>query len=345
MNFNKSIFKDIKKQEYDKKHIEEGALKLIKLSRIKANEKVVIITDEELIDIAQIIASSASEITNNVVVMWIPIRKYDGEEPPEIVSNVMKEADVVFTPTSISIAWSQAVRNVRNMGLVGKTNGRVMLMTDYDYDTLTGKALRKYNFESNIDLCERIGVKLSRAKVIKIETALGTNIIFNKGERKANLVTSVLSKAGDLGSAPNQEVNVAPMEGTTNGILVVDGSIPYKNIGVLSKPIKLTFKDGYVIKIEGDELGEEIKEYLDSFDDKRVYNAAELGIGLNTFARLDSSMLEAEGVYGTIQFAIGRSDTFGGETWSPIHWDFMVQKPTIYFDENIIMKNGELVDI
>ena len=44
----------------------------------------------------------------------------------------------------------------------------------------------------------------------------------------------------------NIEANIAPLEGTTNGTLVVDGSIPYYNVGVIIEPVLFEIDKGYV---------------------------------------------------------------------------------------------------
>lgn len=47
--------------------------------------------------------------------------------------------------------------------------------------------------------------------------------------------------------------------------------------------------------------------------------------------------------YGTAHLALGRSDDIGGETMSKIHQDVLIDKPTIFIDDQCIMKDGELL--
>ena len=49
---------------------------------------------------------------------------------------------------------------------------------------------------------------------------------------------------------PAGEVFVAPLEGTANGTVIVDGSIA--NIGILEEPITITVKDGFADEIIGE---------------------------------------------------------------------------------------------
>ena len=56
---------------------------------------------------------------------------------------------------------------------------------------------------------------------------------------------------GDLGSPPDIEANIAPLENSANGVIIVDGSIPFTDFGLLHKPITLEIKDGKISKISG----------------------------------------------------------------------------------------------
>ena len=54
-------------------------------------------------------------------------------------------------------------------------------------------------------------------------------------------------------------------------------------------------------------------------------------------------LLEDEKVLGTIHIALGDNKSMGGLVDVPIHLDGVVKKPTVYFDEKMIMKNGKLL--
>jgi leucyl aminopeptidase (aminopeptidase T) len=56
-------------------------------------------------------------------------------------------------------------------------------------------------------------------------------------------------------------------------------------------------------------------------------NLGELGIGLNTEARITGNMLEDEKVYGTCHFAIGSN--YDEDAPAMIHLDGLVKNPTI----------------
>ncbi len=47
------------------------------------------------------------------------------------------------------------------------------------------------------------------------------------------------------------EANVSPLEGTADGVIVADGSIPYIGIGVLEEPVTIKVENGRIVDISG----------------------------------------------------------------------------------------------
>ena len=53
---------------------------------------------------------------------------------------------------------------------------------------------------------------LNQGKIVKIKTSLGTNLELNIDKRIANNCPGFVQKPGELGSPPDMEVNVSPIE-------------------------------------------------------------------------------------------------------------------------------------
>jgi 2,5-dihydroxypyridine 5,6-dioxygenase len=271
-----------------------------------------------------------------VVIIIMPPRLWDCQEPPESVAQAMLTSDVIFTPVSISIAWTKAMRDALENG------ARSLLMTDFKDEIFTSDALLKTNFEEQEIICNNLAEIYKKARNVHLTSRNGTDFMFQIGGNKVNIVSSVVSK-GELGSSPNIEINVVPLEGTSQGKLVVDGSIPYLGIGVLEKPIQFQVKDGFIIDI--DEITKEaqlLSENLKSFSNPNVYNIAEFGIGLNPNAKLTGVMLEDEGVFGTIHIGIGTSIALGGKTDAPIHYDLIIKDVKIELDGKLVQENRQI---
>ena len=114
----------------------------------------------------------------------------------------------------------------------------------------------------------------------------GTDIELDVSGRYGNACPGSVREPGMLGSPPDIEANIAPIEQGSNGQVVVDGSIPCREIGLLSSPITLGVRDGNIVSIDGDrEISRKLNEMFDHAGaSSRVL--AEFGIGLNRAAKL-----------------------------------------------------------
>ena len=145
---------------------------------------------------------------------------------------------------------------------------------------------------------------------------------------------------GEFSTLPTVEANVSPLEGTANGIIVADGSIPYVGIGVLEEPVTLKVKNGRIVEITGGRQAEMLKNDLAEKNDPNVYNIAEHGVGLNPKCHFCGFMLEDEGVYGSCHIGIGTSTNLGGTVKASCHYDVIMKNGTIKADGKILMENG-----
>ena len=148
---------------------------------------------------------------------------------------------------------------------------------------------------------------------------------------------------GEFSTVPTVEANVSPLEGTANGIIVADASVPYIGIGVLEKPIICEVKDGFIQSITGGKEAEILKRDLEAKHDPNVYNVAENGIGLNPKCKFMGFMLEDEGVYGSAHIGIGTSITLGGTVKASCHYDLIMKDASLVADGRNILKDGKLL--
>ena len=149
---------------------------------------------------------------------------------------------------------------------------------------------------------------------------------------------------GEFSPAPTAEVNFSPIEGSANGVIVADASVPYLGIGLLKKPIRFTVKDGFIKEIEGGDPDQvaTLKKAWQQQGDPNVYNVAEMGIGMNPNCRFTGDMLEDEGVLGSIHIGTGTNITLGGNIKTKSHYDLIMSKPTLKLDGEILIENGDL---
>jgi aminopeptidase len=184
---------------------------------------------------------------------------------------------------------------------------------------------------------------VNMAEIIKIETPNGTSVSLSKKGRKAMPDTGILTRKGSFGNLPAGEVYLAPVESTTQGVLVLEWG-PTRQF---DSPITLQVKDGYVVDIAGrDEYTEHLRAKLAERGENR--NIAELGIGTNKAAKRADNILESEKILGTVHVALGDNSSFGGNVKTPFHQDFVFFKPTVTLlhkdgSRKKILKAGKLL--
>ena len=298
---------------------------------VKKGENVLIITDEPLRKIGQVLWKAAKEIAGEAMLLEIISRTSNGEEPPPMVADFMKRFDVVLIPTSRSMTHTQARRDACKAGarvatLPGITEDSMKRTLSADYNKIAERSLK----------LTRI---LSGKKVAKVKTPSGTDITMKIEGRTWEPDTGLYHKPGEFGNLPAGEVYIAPLEGTANGVIIVDGAMA--GVGVIKKPIRLIVKDGFVIEISGDKLAKDLEKAIEPFG-KPARNIAELGIGTNDKAKIIGNVLEDEKVMGTVHMAIGDNKSMGGQVSVQSHLDGILLKPTLEIDGQVIMKDGVL---
>lgn len=296
---------------------------------VKKNENVLIIVDKANCPIGQSLFDEAIKIGAEVVLMEMTPRKNDGNEPPIIVAEAMKSADVILIPTSKSLSHTNARMEASENG------ARIATLPGITEDMMIRTLCADYKKIARTS--QKIANILDKGKVVRLTTPAGTDLTMNIEERPAEADTGINDFEGAFSNLPAGEAYVSPKEGTSQGILVIDGAMG--GVGILREPIKMTVKNGMVINIEGNEQAEKLEKLLSSHG-KDAFNIAELGVGTNDKAIITGKILEDEKVLGTVHVALGNNIGFGGKISVPIHLDGILMKPTLEVDGKIIIKDG-----
>lgn len=299
---------------------------------VKEGESILVITDEILRGIGLHIWLCARDLNTDAIYIEMLPRKMHGEEPPKPIAEAMKNVDVVVAPTSKSLTHTIAREEATKRGV------RVATMPGITEEIFIRTMNVDYSYVQRIT--DVVGDILDKGNIVRIESDNGTNLTFSIEGRKARRSSGILRNPGDWGNLPGGEAYIAPIEGSANGVAIVDGSMA--SIGKLINPIKIVFKDGYAIDIEGGDEANKLKQILLQYG-QDARNLAEFGIGTNPGAKVSGIVLEDEKVMGTIHIALGNNFGFGGKVKVPIHLDGVILNPTVYIDGNIIMKEGRLL--
>jgi aminopeptidase len=299
---------------------------------LRTGETVAVITDEPCRTIGQALFESARELGHESIFVEIVPRKINGEEPPAAVAEFMKQVDVVLCPTSKSLTHTNARRAAKELGV------RVATLPGINEETFIRCMCADYTRIA--ELTNRLCVLLDEAAVIRVTSPSGTDITMPKQCRKAIASHGLFRAKGEGGNLPTGEAYLAPTEGRSNGIVVVDGS--FAGIGKLSQPITIRVTNGFAVEISGGTQARELEKLL------AVYaplsrNVAEFGMGTNERAIVTGAILEDEKILGTIHIAFGDNVSMGGTVNVRSHLDGIVLWPSVWFDDRLIMRDGILL--
>lgn len=299
---------------------------------VQPGERVAVITDEPCRVVGYALFKVAEEFATEAFLVEITPRRTHGEEPPAPVAELLKAVDVALIPTSKSMTHTNAKRSAQAQGvriatLPGVTEEMMVRCMNADYHRIS-------------ELTRRLASLLDETEIIRVTSPAGTDITLPVKGRKAIASDGLFREKGKGGNLPTGEAFLAPLEGQSNGVVVVDGSMA--GIGICKTPITIVVKDGYAREITG---GEEAGKLIDllAIHGPLSRNVAEFGIGTNDRAKITGIILEDEKVLGTVHIAFGDNVTMGGTVNVQSHLDGLILSPTVWFDGRKVMQDGKLL--
>ena len=181
------------------------------------------------------------------------------------------------------------------------------------------------------ELGSKIAEYLSNGDQVEIEDKNGTDLKFSIKGRYPGIEIGTLTKCFSEGKEcridiPAGEVYIAPLEDSTNGILVVDELKDFNICG-----LKLRFENGIIKDFKAKRGAENFKKMLENGEGGKD-RIGELGIGLNYGLKPIGWRLFDEKIRGTAHLAIGDNIGLGGTNKASLHLDFVLYNPTLKVD-------------
>lgn len=295
----------------------------------KENESVLIVTDDTRVEIGKALYEAAKNLGCEGMLLTMKERELSGEEPPRAVAEAMKGADIVIAPTAKSLTHT----NARIQAAAAGT--RVATMPGITREMFSQGAMTA-DYAKVEELTDKMTDMLTAADRARIEK---NGKLLNISLKGRNGVPSpgVYKEPGKCGNLPSGEAYIAPLEGGSDGEMIIDGSMV--GIGKLKSPLHMVISKGRLCSVTGEK-----SENLDILlKNKANGTLCELGIGTNEAAILNGIILEDEKVYGTVHIAFGTNTSFGGTNKAECHMDGIILKPTLYLDDILVMKDGEFI--
>jgi leucyl aminopeptidase (aminopeptidase T) len=294
---------------------------------------VIVVDDRTSSSIWQALAGQTLAIGGTPVVTMMAALAKSGMEPPAPIAAAMCKANVVIAAASRSMYHIEAKNQAKQAGARGVFNA------PYLEDGWIEGAMTA-DFLEIRKQAERLRDRLARGKRAKVTTPAGTDVsMVIEGRKPVGWLTGVCRSPGEVSAFPGGEVSLPPLEGTTEGRIVLEHIMT--DIGRLAQPIVLTVEKGECVKIDGGVEAHALAAHIDGV--KNATNIAELGIGLNPKSRLTGGITEVKKRLGTAHMALGDSAAgYGGKVTSDVHLDGMLMNVRIEIDGEVIVENGEV---
>jgi leucyl aminopeptidase (aminopeptidase T) len=299
---------------------------------VSSGEEVLVVCNPATRDLGERMRDEAQEAGADATLATIAERASHAAEPPRPVAAAMAAADVLLAPTVQSLSHTAARKAASEAGariatLPGVTAEMLARVMSADMEELRRRGAA-------------VAAALDAGSEARITCAHGSDLRLGLEGRTAIPDAGELTARGAFGNLPCGEGFVAPLEGTGEGTLVVDGSIA--GVGkVDGPPVTLTVRGGHLTDVTGAE-GATLLELLTAHG-RDGTNVAELGIGTNEKAILTGNILEDEKILGTAHVAFGASAAIGGTVQVPVHLDCVILEPTIEIDGELLVRAGELL--
>ena len=262
--------------------------------------------------------------------------------PPKGPMEAMKAADLVIDLSTLGWLYTNVHNEVLNSG------ARTMSCTQ------PPDVLRRLTHSPEIKARSLAGAAvLEKGKKLRMTTPAGTDLTFDKTGRKALAQYGASDVPGRWDNWPSGQIATAPVEGSCEGVLVIDvGDVILRIFRYVSEPIRCTFEGGKMVKIEGGVDAFLLREYMELWGDEKAFIPAHIGWGTDHRCIWSELALpgfgggmDAESYYGDILFGMGANYFIGlaGNNVTQGHIDYCMRNCSFWVDDLQILKDGEIL--
>lgn len=315
--------------------------KVLRMCGLKPGLNVVIYSDtnrsKEITD--AFFAACLNLGTDVIRLMTTPRTGGVGEEsrqPPRAAVEMMKKADFVIDLPTNHWVGTPVYSEVLDAGTY-------MLLSDSDEELIVRIAPTEETIRRTVNGAEM----LTEAKTVRIVSRAGTDLTLSVEGRTCNAQTGVVGGNKKWDNFPSSLTEIAPVEDSANGTLVISPGDPIIEFNrLVMDPIKCVLKGGRIVKIEGGADAQVLKEWFEQWYDPNSYVTAHTGFGTHPMADLLSGQaMDWESLYGGINIAFGVNEgrILGGKNRAKSHIDIILRNADFYADDEILIKEGKFV--
>ncbi len=324
----------------------KAAYKVIfQLVKVKPGESVLITVDgPEEFRVAEELAKMAEAAGAKVHVAWHTTPPGYGKVGDPYLPDSLKAA-IVNTDVWIelnnqwllySTPWDEAMATGRV---------RYLFLGGLDAERMV-RLIGKVDIEAQAAFQNKVVELTKKAKHMRITTPAGTDVEFDNDPKRP--ITNELFADTPGPHFLLGQMGWAPIEESINGVIVFDGSFSgggEADLGVLREPIKLTVKEGKIVKIEGGREARIVEKWLQKLGDPNMYYAAHVCYGFNPGAKLTGLCTEDERIWGSTEWGFGhQGPMFQAKGIKAVsHFDGICLDSSVWLDDVQMLDKGRVV--
>lgn len=336
----------------DRARIQHAAYMLVtRCLALPAGSELAIVADETTLPIVHALTEAAESLDHRTHVMYFHssvqrefARRALGESVKAALRDVAGTA-LCVNGSSDCLPFRESIRRAawdrgRKVAHMPGANWNTLLAADTDYDELSR-------------ICEQLAWALAKGREIQITSfdragRAHTLTADLSGWDRMPIISDGIIADGAWGNVPSGETYIAPLEGSAEGEIVIDGSLPRRVLWP-NEELVLRFEKGRLVSIQPEDsqayqhLWNSTLQHACEQNDPNWNNLAEIGLGANRrIRRLTGVSLLDEKKFGTVHIAMGDNMDMGGALESLIHCDMVCLRPEVTIDGKRIMSAGRI---
>jgi aminopeptidase len=338
------LISDVKNISFDKE-LTPGAYNAINIClRLKPEERITLITDQENLEIAYSLIHEIDKVGSEYKLFVIEdIARRPLKNMPQVILDDLAKSQVSIFCCNSQTGELQS--RVKMVSVVNEYKLRHGHMVNINKQIML-EGMRA-DFIAIDKESQRLVEKARKAKTISATSKAGTKIQAEFSPELKWLKTSGIITSAKWGNLPGGEIFTSPK--TTNGLFVVDGVVGdylcQKYGDLINSPLYIEIVDNRIKHMEcsNKELLNEFTAY--TMTDENSNRVGEFAIGTNTaINNIIGHILQDEKIPG-IHIAFGHPYAeHTGQAWkSTTHIDCVGRDFDIWIDEEKIMENGKFI--
>lgn len=314
----------------------------LKLSRLSKNQLCVIVTDTAFNPVyADACLGAALSLGAEAYKIILPV----DSTPEKSLRGPLQEADLLVYCTTHTLHYHDDVR-------AGLARGMRALMAVQPL-----QALSRLQGDPQVSRRSTAGAELlARAQRVRIQSKAGTDLVMECGGRPALANYGFSDLPGHLDFWGGGMVQIAPLEGTMEGRMVMNtGDCMFYLGRYVDRPLEVIFKQGRVTEINGGLEAFLLRNLLESYGEENAWLAGHIAWGTDpralwtaqalSFPEAGLSAADIESYYGNVQVEIGSNNdaAFQGKNNSKAHLGHCMLNCDLYLDDQPVIQEGKFL--